>query len=189
MLRQHVKATLISWEIRQLQLSPYCEHLRNTKSRCTSEGKWPSLDSINGKRWTGDKNKVDMLQLWPGWHPTTKKDTTHKVPFKQNPKANKPPPPKGLSERFSRELALTHVPEVSLSGKQTCSTHFTSNYHQSLSLYDIISVQFSRSVVSDSLRPHRLQHTRLPCPSTPRACPNAQVHWLGDATIYQLIKI
>ena len=26
---------------------------------------------------------------------------------------------------------------------------------------------FSRSVVSDSLRPHGLQHTRLPCPSPP----------------------
>ena len=33
------------------------------------------------------------------------------------------------------------------------------------------SVQFSCSVMSDSLRPHGLQHTRLPCPSTtPRAC-------------------
>ena len=31
------------------------------------------------------------------------------------------------------------------------------------------SVQFSRSVVSDSLRPHESQHTRPPCPSpTPR---------------------
>ena len=30
-------------------------------------------------------------------------------------------------------------------------------------------IQFSRSVLSDSLRPHGLQHTRLPCPSpTPR---------------------
>ena len=29
----------------------------------------------------------------------------------------------------------------------------------------IQSVQFSRSVVSDSLRPHELQHTRPPCPS------------------------
>jgi len=29
----------------------------------------------------------------------------------------------------------------------------------------ISSVQFSCSVVSDSLRPHRLQHTRRPCPS------------------------
>ena len=29
----------------------------------------------------------------------------------------------------------------------------------------IISVQFSRSVVSDSLQPHELQHTEPPCPS------------------------
>ena len=34
-----------------------------------------------------------------------------------------------------------------------------------------VSVQSSCSVVSDSLRPHGLQHTKLPCPSpTPRAC-------------------
>ena len=37
-----------------------------------------------------------------------------------------------------------------------------------------ISVQFSRSVVSDSLRPHELQHARPPCPSpTSRAYPNS----------------
>ena len=36
------------------------------------------------------------------------------------------------------------------------------------------SVQFSRSVVSDSLRPHGLQHARLPCLSpTPGACSNS----------------
>ena len=36
------------------------------------------------------------------------------------------------------------------------------------------SVQFSRSVVSDSLRPHGLQHARLPCLSpTPRAYSNS----------------
>ena len=35
------------------------------------------------------------------------------------------------------------------------------------------SVQFSRSVVSDSLQPHVPQHTRPPCPSpTPRVYPN-----------------
>ena len=35
------------------------------------------------------------------------------------------------------------------------------------------SVQFSCSVVSDSLWPHELQHTRPPCPSpTPRVHPN-----------------
>ena len=37
-----------------------------------------------------------------------------------------------------------------------------------------ISVQFSRSVMSDSLWPHGLQHARLPCPSlTPAACSNS----------------
>ena len=41
------------------------------------------------------------------------------------------------------------------------------------------SVHFSRSVVSDSLRPHESQHARLPCPSqTPRvysnSCPSSQ---------------
>ena len=37
-----------------------------------------------------------------------------------------------------------------------------------------VSVQFSRSVVSNSLWPHGLQHTRLPCLSTtPGACSNS----------------
>ena len=36
------------------------------------------------------------------------------------------------------------------------------------------SVQFSHSVVSDSLRPHELKHTRPPCPSpTPGVYPNS----------------
>ena len=36
------------------------------------------------------------------------------------------------------------------------------------------SVQFSNSIVSDSLWPHGLQHTRLSCPSpTPGACSNS----------------
>ena len=36
------------------------------------------------------------------------------------------------------------------------------------------SVQFSHSVVSNSLWPHGLQHARVPCPSpTPRACSNS----------------
>ena len=43
------------------------------------------------------------------------------------------------------------------------------------------SVQFSHSVVANSLRPHGLQHTRLPCPSpTPGAC-SVYVHRVGDA--------
>ena len=39
------------------------------------------------------------------------------------------------------------------------------------------SVQFSRSVMSNSLLSHGLQHTRLPCPApTPRACSNSWLH-------------
>ena len=42
-------------------------------------------------------------------------------------------------------------------------------------------VQFSGSVMSGSLQPHVLQHTRLPCSSpTPRACSNS-FHQVGDA--------
>ena len=38
----------------------------------------------------------------------------------------------------------------------------------------IITIQFSHSVVSNSLWPHELQHTRPPCPSpTPGAYPNS----------------
>ena len=38
------------------------------------------------------------------------------------------------------------------------------------------SVQFSRSVVSDSLQPHRLQHARPPCPSpTPGVYSNTSI--------------
>ena len=49
----------------------------------------------------------------------------------------------------------------------------------SLSIFS--SVQFSYSVLSDSLQPHRLQHARPPCPSpTPGVYPNSY-HWVSDA--------
>ena len=46
-------------------------------------------------------------------------------------------------------------------------------------------VQFSHSVMSDSLRPHELELTRLPCPSpTPRAYLNScPLHWWCHPTI------
>ena len=54
-------------------------------------------------------------------------------------------------------------------------------FHLELTLPEgtISSVQFSRSVVSDSLRPHESQHARPPCPSpTPGvrldSCPSSQ---------------
>ena len=46
--------------------------------------------------------------------------------------------------------------------------------HQCSLLPSPVSVQFSRSVMSDSLWPHKLQHARPPCPSpTPRVYPNS----------------
>ena len=47
------------------------------------------------------------------------------------------------------------------------------------------SVQFSRSVMSNSLRPHELQHTRPPCPSpTPGVYPNpCPLSWWYHPTI------
>ena len=50
---------------------------------------------------------------------------------------------------------------------------------------DICSVQFSRSVMSDFLRPHESQHARPPCPSPtpgvyPKPCPSSR--W-GHPTI------
>ena len=44
------------------------------------------------------------------------------------------------------------------------------------------SVQFSHSVVSNSLQPHESQHARPPCPSpTPRVHSDLNVHWVSDA--------
>ena len=43
------------------------------------------------------------------------------------------------------------------------------------------SVQFSRSVGSDSLRPHESQHTRPPCPSPTPGVHQTHVHWVSDA--------
>ena len=52
------------------------------------------------------------------------------------------------------------------------------------------SVQFSRSVVSDSLQPHELQHSRSPCPSpTPGVHPNscALSWWCHPANLSSVI--
>ena len=53
-----------------------------------------------------------------------------------------------------------------------------------------ISVQFGQSVMSNSLRPHRLQHTRLPCPSPTHgvysnSCPLSQ--WCHPTISFSVI--
>ena len=44
----------------------------------------------------------------------------------------------------------------------------------------VCSVQFSHSVVSDSLQPHEPQHTRPPCPSPTPELTQTHVHWVSD---------
>ena len=41
-----------------------------------------------------------------------------------------------------------------------------SQFENALQTSELSSIQFSHSVVSDTLRPHELQHARTPCPST-----------------------
>ena len=50
------------------------------------------------------------------------------------------------------------------------SVPFASNFPLPLIHHVICSVQFSHSIMSDSLRPRGLQHARPPCPPTPQAC-------------------
>ena len=64
-------------------------------------------------------------------------------------------------------LFISHTNPVNI--KSLCTCH-------RMTLW--CSVQFSRSVMSDSLQPHKLQHDRPPCPSpTPRvhsnSCPSS----------------
>ena len=55
-----------------------------------------------------------------------------------------------------------------------CRLPWTARRSNQSILKEINSVQFSRSVVSDSLWPHELQHARPPCPSPiPGAYPNS----------------
>ena len=53
------------------------------------------------------------------------------------------------------------------------------------------SVQFRCSVVSDSLQPHEVQHTRPPCPSlSPRDCPSSYpLNWWCHPTISSSVTL
>ena len=50
-----------------------------------------------------------------------------------------------------------------------------------LFLFQVSSVQFRLSVISDSLQPHESQHTRPPCPSPTPRVHSDHVHWVRDA--------
>jgi len=71
-----------------------------------------------------------------------------------------------------KEFRVMNIKMIQELGKRMDSQNKKS---QEVFIKNTISlVQFSHSVVSDSLQPHGLQHARLPCPSpTPGACSNS----------------
>ena len=59
-------------------------------------------------------------------------------------------------------------------------------YIRENAILKVLSVQFSRSVVSDSLRPHESQHTRPPCPSPTPVLHPPHVH-LVKAMVFPVV--
>ena len=79
---------------------------------------------------------------------------------------------------YSVSLAITYEFGTSFSiSSEKGRRNFDTNCMESVDCfmeYQFSSVQFSRSVMSDSLRPQESQHTRPPCPSpTPGVYPNS----------------
>ena len=85
--------------------------------------------------------------------------------------------------------SLTSIEPGPVAVKVQNSNHWTARkFLQFLLLYKVrlfwkffSSVQFSRSVVSDSLWPHESQHARPPCPSPTPGVHSTHVQWVGDA--------
>ena len=74
----------------------------------------------------------------------------------------------------SRGSSNPGIKPRSLMSPALAGRFFTTSATWDAHLDCISSVQFSHSVVSDSLQPYESQHARPPCPSpTPRACSNS----------------
>ena len=84
---------------------------------------------------------------------------------------------KGLKETICSPWASVPTPEPLVMCYVEKSPHSLVQCNHSIAgirFHQFCSVQFSHSVVSDSLRPHELQHARPPCPlPTPGACSNS----------------
>ena len=76
---------------------------------------------------------------------------------------------------FMTPWTVVHQASLSLTSPEFAQVHVS----------EFSSVQFSHSVVSDSLQPHESQHARPPCPSpTPRVHPEftqTHIHRVSDA--------
>ena len=85
--------------------------------------------------------------------------------------------------KFSLLLGWIDNPNNSLKQDHLIPQAFSTikTLQQILILNLVDTVQFSRSVLSDSWWPHELQHARPPCPSQLPEFIQAHVHWVGDA--------
>ena len=137
------------------------------------------------------KETTNKVKRHPsGWERIIAKETTERINFQNIQAAHTTQYQKNnltkmwgkdLNRHFSKEdiqMANKHMKRCStLLIIREMQMKTTMRYH--LTLVRISSVQFSRSVVPDSLRPHESQHARPPCPSpTPGvhsdSCPSSR---------------
>ena len=94
-------------------------------------------------------------------------------------------------EVFCLGTWLLHIKSKSVTGEGEDNRYCVENSFSAIIIFSKEFLhQFSRSVVSDSLQPHGMQHARLPCPSsTPGAytnsCPSSQ--WCHPTISFSVI--
>ena len=94
---------------------------------------------------------------------------------------------------FPGDLPDSGIEPVSLTSPALAGVFFTiSTICEAQRHHQFSSIQFSHSVMSDSLQPHQSQHTRPPCPSpTPRvysdSCPLSQ--WCHPAISSSVVPL
>ena len=122
----------------------------------TKVNKW---DLIKLKSFCTAKESISKVKRQPSeWEKIIANETTNK----------------GLISKIYKQLI-----QLSARERKNPIKKWGKDLNRHFSKEDISSVQFSHSVVSDSLRPHGLQHARPPCPSPtpgvhPNSCPLSQ---------------
>ena len=78
------------------------------------------------------------------------------------------PGPAGSGQMLDPKESVSKVENINILFLESNSSLWVGQPQRNVSFcFHLLSVQFSRSVVSDSLRPHEPQHARPPCPSPP----------------------
>ena len=83
------------------------------------------------------------------------------------------------------KLGLSYSQDIHVANKFPWWLYFFQFYYCIFQTFSEKNLLFSCPVVSDSLRPHGVQHTRPPCPSpSPKVCPSScPLHWWCHPTI------